>query len=173
MHGFFVCCKEFGFCSGQRYCGSFFTSFSVKKADETEVLKLRAVSVAAVVLLLDCFYFCELFLPKPCQVSQTVLILEGSGKSSVAQALAKRLGWPMFDADDFHPPKNIEKMKRGEPLNDEDRAPWLTSLAEAISKHCEPEATGKFREPLSCFFQPILGFLRGFISTTRKSLASC
>eukprot|EP01127_Copromyxa_protea_P011846 TRINITY_DN3019_c0_g1_i2.p1 TRINITY_DN3019_c0_g1~~TRINITY_DN3019_c0_g1_i2.p1 ORF type:complete len:167 (-),score=21.15 TRINITY_DN3019_c0_g1_i2:50-550(-) len=63
--------------------------------------------------------------------------VSGSGKTSLAEALASRLGWPMYDADDFHPQCNIDKMKRGEALNDEDRTPWLEKLAEIIAKHAE------------------------------------
>ena len=47
----------------------------------------------------------------------------GSGKSTVGASLAKRLGCPFLDADAFHPGVNVEKMKRGIPLNDEDRMP--------------------------------------------------
>ncbi len=58
----------------------------------------------------------------------------GSGKSTIALALAKRCGGVFLDADDFHPPANIEKMKRGEPLDDADRAPWLARLAALLSE---------------------------------------
>ena len=53
----------------------------------------------------------------------------GSGKTSVGQALANRLGWQFFDADDFHPPANVAKMATGVALTDEDREPWLDRLA--------------------------------------------
>src|SRR5438132_10860714 len=53
----------------------------------------------------------------------------GCGKTSVGQALANRLGWQFFDADDFHPPQNVAKMAAGVALTDEDRAPWLDRLA--------------------------------------------
>jgi len=59
--------------------------------------------------------------------------VSGSGKSAVGQALAKRLGWDFYDADDFHPPANLTKMSSGIPLDDEDRAPWLDSLHKLIS----------------------------------------
>lgn len=52
----------------------------------------------------------------------------GSGKSTVAQRLADALRIQMLDADDFHPPANVEKMKAGKPLNDDDRAGWLDRL---------------------------------------------
>jgi gluconokinase len=54
----------------------------------------------------------------------------GSGKSTVGRLLAERLGWPFLDGDDFHPPENVEKMRRGIPLTDADRLPWLERLAE-------------------------------------------
>ena len=55
--------------------------------------------------------------------------VSGSGKSVVGQALARDLGWPFFDADDFHPPENVAKMAAGTPLTDADRWPWLDRLA--------------------------------------------
>ncbi len=64
--------------------------------------------------------------------------VSGCGKSAIGAALAKELGWPYFDADDFHPKANIEKMHRGIPLNDEDRYPWLEIL-----KHFEEEELAK------------------------------
>ena len=53
----------------------------------------------------------------------------GSGKSTIGRRLGASLGWPYRDADEFHPQANIEKMSRGEPLNDSDRAPWLAAIA--------------------------------------------
>jgi gluconokinase len=53
----------------------------------------------------------------------------GCGKSTVGQALANQLGWPFFDADDFHPPANVAKMAKGIALTDEDREPWLDGVA--------------------------------------------
>jgi gluconokinase len=54
--------------------------------------------------------------------------VSGCGKSTIAAELAERLGWELLEADDFHPPRNIAKMKAGIPLNDADRAPWLSAL---------------------------------------------
>jgi gluconokinase len=58
--------------------------------------------------------------------------VSGSGKTTIGKALASKLGWDFYDADDFHPPENITKMVRGIPLNDSDRAPWLASLHDLV-----------------------------------------
>ncbi len=58
--------------------------------------------------------------------------VSGSGKTTIGQGLADELGWKFYDGDDFHPASNVEKMARGIPLDDEDRAPWLESLRELI-----------------------------------------
>ena len=58
--------------------------------------------------------------------------VSGSGKSTVGASLAQRLECPFLDADDFHPAANVEKMKRGIPLNDEDRMPWLARLHDEL-----------------------------------------
>jgi gluconokinase len=57
----------------------------------------------------------------------------GCGKTTVGKALAERLAWSFFDADDFHPPENIARMAKGIPLTDADRAPWLATLHAMIS----------------------------------------
>ena len=65
-------------------------------------------------------------------MSSTTLVLmgvSGAGKSTVMAALAARLGWATAEADDFHSTANVEKMRAGVPLTDEDRWPWLASLA--------------------------------------------
>lgn len=58
--------------------------------------------------------------------------LSGAGKTSIGQRLATNLNWPFFDGDDFHPKANIEKMRRGIALTDEDRDAWLTALEHLI-----------------------------------------
>lgn len=57
-----------------------------------------------------------------------VMGVTGSGKSTVAQLLAARLGWVFLEADDLHSPANKEKMHRGIPLTDTDRVPWLNAI---------------------------------------------
>jgi len=59
--------------------------------------------------------------------------VSGSGKTTVGRALARRLGYPFYEGDDFHPPQNIAKMAGGIPLDDADRAPWLDSLHALIA----------------------------------------
>lgn len=56
----------------------------------------------------------------------------GAGKTTVGDMLAQELGWEFADADNFHPPANVEKIRQGTPLTDADREPWLKHLAEAI-----------------------------------------
>ncbi len=63
--------------------------------------------------------------------------MSGSGKTTVGQLLAGRLGWDYVEADDHHPPANVEKMARGEPLTDADREPWLASLRRELDRHLE------------------------------------
>lgn len=58
-----------------------------------------------------------------------IMGVAGAGKTTVGRELARRLGWRFVDADDLHPPANREKIGRGEPLDDADRAPWLDALA--------------------------------------------
>ncbi len=71
-----------------------------------------------------------------------VMGVSGCGKSSVGKALAERLGWDFYDADDFHPPENVAKMANGIPLDDSDRAPWLASLHDLISSSLEANKPG-------------------------------
>jgi gluconokinase len=63
-----------------------------------------------------------------------VMGVSGSGKSTVAEPLAKRLGWPFEEGDDLHPAANVAKMKAGVPLDDADRAPWLDAVAAWIAE---------------------------------------
>jgi gluconokinase len=60
--------------------------------------------------------------------------VSGAGKTTVGKLLARGLGWHFVEADDFHPAANIEKMRSGRPLTDEDRSPWLERLREEIKR---------------------------------------
>lgn len=79
---------------------------------------------------------------QPAESSQTrpairallLMGVSGSGKTAVGSALAAQLGWRFVDGDDYHPPANVEKMRAGQALTDEDRAPWLARL-NALLRH--------------------------------------
>jgi gluconokinase len=75
----------------------------------------------------------------------TVLVVmgvSGTGKSTVAGLLADRLGWDLAEGDDLHPPANVEKMRAGTPLSDEDRWPWLDKVAAWIRRHTDAGTPG-------------------------------
>ncbi len=61
--------------------------------------------------------------------------VSGSGKSTVAREVQRLTGWDLAEGDDFHPAANVEKMSAGHPLTDQDRFPWLGSLARWIREH--------------------------------------
>jgi gluconokinase len=64
-----------------------------------------------------------------------VMGVAGVGKTTIGEALARALGARFIDADDYHPPENVAKMKAGIPLQDADRRPWLDRLNEELKKH--------------------------------------
>jgi len=68
----------------------------------------------------------------PCAL--VVMGVSGSGKSTISDSLARRLGWRYEDGDRFHPPSNVAKMSAGQPLTDEDRWPWLQAIADEIDR---------------------------------------
>ena len=70
---------------------------------------------------------------QPARVA-VIMGVSGSGKTTVGEALARRLGWLFQEGDALHPPENIAKMKAGLPLDDEDRAPWLAAIAARIDE---------------------------------------
>jgi len=57
-----------------------------------------------------------------------VMGVSGAGKTVVGEALARELGWRFIDADDYHPDANVARMAAGQPLEDDDRWPWLDRL---------------------------------------------
>ena len=94
----------------------------------------------------------------------------GAGKTTLGELLAQELHWKFYDADDFHPPLNIEKMEGGEPLTDEDRQSWLETLREAIKRSLAANENAvlacsalkrKYRERLRVNTDVKFVFLRG------------
>lgn len=75
-----------------------------------------------------------------------VMGVSGTGKSTVGIALAERLGWEFVEGDDLHPAANVAKMESGEPLTDEDRAPWL----ELIRQRADEQAAKGESSVLTC-----------------------
>ena len=72
--------------------------------------------------------------PGSSPVTIVVMGVTGVGKSTAMHALAHRLGWPTAEGDEFHSPANVEKMRSGYPLTDEDRGPWLAAIAAWIGE---------------------------------------
>ncbi len=71
---------------------------------------------------------------RPGRGGQAVVLMgvSGSGKTTVGELLTKRLGWEMAEGDRLHPPANVEKMRKGIPLDDADRGPWLDRIGELL-----------------------------------------
>jgi gluconokinase len=70
----------------------------------------------------------------PCAL--IVMGVSGSGKSTIGEALARRIAWSFEDGDKFHPASNVAKMSAGHPLTDDDRWPWLLAIADEIDRVC-------------------------------------
>ncbi len=96
--------------------------------------------------------------------------VSGAGKTTIGNLLADELGWRFYEADDFHSQANIEKMRRGISLTDEDRWPWLDSLREQIKRCIAPDANAvlacsalkrAYREHLRVSEEVKFVFLRG------------
>jgi gluconokinase len=72
--------------------------------------------------------------PEPAPHALILMGVSGSGKTTIGETLAARIGWCYEDADTFHPASNVAKMSAGQPLTDEDRWPWLRAIADEIDR---------------------------------------
>ncbi|HET6328330.1 MAG TPA: gluconokinase [Planctomycetaceae bacterium] len=66
-----------------------------------------------------------------------VMGVTGTGKSTVGKLLAEQLGWTFVEGDDYHPAANVDKMRQGIPLDDEDRRPWLDAIRHRLDQAAE------------------------------------
>jgi gluconokinase len=71
-----------------------------------------------------------------------VMGVSGCGKSTIAEQLAARLGWPFEEGDSLHPAANVAKMAAGHPLDDDDRQPWLERVADWIETRLDTPGSG-------------------------------
>ena len=67
--------------------------------------------------------------------SVVMMGVAGCGKSSAGQAVAQAVGLPLIEGDEFHPERNLDKMRQGVPLTDADRSDWLNALGQALEQH--------------------------------------
>jgi gluconokinase len=105
----------------------------------------------------------------------------GAGKTTVGNLLAARLHWAFLDADDFHPPANIEKMHNGIPLNDTDRWPWLQNIHAELKRlaHAGKNVVlacsalkQSYRDLLSAALDLRVVYLRGSYDVMRQHIES-
>ncbi len=104
----------------------------------------------------------------------------GCGKTAIGKMLAGKLGWPFYDGDDFHPKENVEKMRAGIALTDEDRRVWLEKLRDNIERWLkEKQNTILACSALKQAYRDILGvnqkrvktvFLRGSYELLRERI---
>lgn len=104
----------------------------------------------------------------------------GSGKTTVGLLLAQQLNWRYYDADDFHSRANVEKMRDGIPLSDQDRLPWLEALRELVTdclERAENAVLGcsalkeSYREYLLVDERVRLVYLKGDYETIQRRLS--
>ncbi len=105
--------------------------------------------------------------------------VSGAGKTTIGRLLAEQLGWRFYEADDFHPRTNIEKMHSGRPLTDDDRWPWLQRLREQITRSLAAKENAvlacsalkrAYRERLRVSDDVKFVFLRGDFALVEKQL---
>jgi gluconokinase len=107
--------------------------------------------------------------------------VSGAGKTTIGKLLAQEVGWHFYEADDFHSRPNIDKMRRGIPLTDADRWPWLESLRQLIERSLEAGENAvlacsalkrAYRERLLVSDEVKFVFLRGDYALIEKQLRS-
>jgi len=83
-------------------------------------------------------------LPRLLSAARIVVVMgvAGAGKTTVGRELARRLGWRFQEGDALHPPENVAKMRTGHPLDDDDRAPWLMSIAAQVDAWRDEDLCG-------------------------------
>ena len=105
--------------------------------------------------------------------------VSGAGKTTIGKLLAQEVGWHFYEADDFHSRANIDKMRRGIPLTDADRWPWLESLRQLIERSLESGENAVlacsalkrvYRERLRVSNEVKFVFLRGDYALIEKQL---
>jgi len=105
--------------------------------------------------------------------------VSGAGKTTIGKLLAQEVGWHFYEADDFHSRANIDKMRRGIPLTDADRWPWLESLRQLIERSLEAGENAvlacsalkrAYRERLRVSDEVKFVFLRGDYALIEKQL---
>lgn len=107
-----------------------------------------------------------------------VMGVSGSGKTTIGKKMAFKLKIPFYDGDDFHPEANIEKMKSGQPLNDDDREPWLISINQFAKSKLEETSLivacsalkAKYRTTLSIEIPTVFVYLKGTAELIRSRM---
>jgi len=109
-----------------------------------------------------------------------IMGVTGCGKTTVGRLLSAAIGWPFYDADDFHTPVNVRKMASGVSLTDEDRGPWLAELWALISERNERGENGvlacsalkqSYRRTLSTGAGLVVVYLKAEADLVRSRLA--
>ena len=107
--------------------------------------------------------------------------VSGAGKTTIGKLLARDLRWRFIEADDFHPAANIEKMRSGHPLTDDDRWPWLEQLRQQIERSLSARENAvlacsalkrAYRDRLHVSDEIKFVFLRGDHALVEKQLRS-